>query len=194
MNNKIVRLVVMVFFMCCALISCTQKLPAIKDSINIGETQTVATISTYSYYRVTSTEGIVYEIPTDWKTSQRDGNTFHYSNGDNYLMVSNVSTNYSQDTDMILTDNCASTLLENFKQYDNFFLQTDCSSDIDGAYCRKLVCSYLDKNGKNVTERTTIFTVDGTVYSFDCISMENSANCDEIFRRILGSVIISPKV
>ncbi|MGN1411148.1 MAG: hypothetical protein ACI4WH_01390 [Oscillospiraceae bacterium] len=193
MNDKIVRLVIMVFFMCCALISCTQKLPVIKDSVSIGETQTIATISTYSYYRVTSTEGIVYEIPTDWKTSQRDGNTYHYSNGENYLMVSNVSTEYSQDTDMILTDNCASTLLENFNQYKGFLLQTDCTGDIDGAYCRKLVCSYLDENENTITERTTIFTVNGTVYSFDCISLESSSNCDEIFRRITGSVIISPK-
>lgn len=193
MNRKILKIVVMIFFFASALVSCTQKLPVIKGSINIGESQSNILVNTYTYYRVTSTDGIVYEIPIDWKTSERNGNTYHYSNGENYLMVSNVFTECSQDTDMVLTDNCASTLLENLNQYNSFLLQTDCTGDIDGAYCRKIVCSYLDETQNTIIEQAIIFSVNGIVYSFDCISYNNSYQNDETFRRIIGSVIISPK-
>ena len=191
MNIRFFKIIIICI--CCMIFtSCNNKLISINGNVSIGDTQNTVTIQTYSYYRVTSTQGIEYEIPTDWKTSERNGNTYHYSNGENYLMVSNVSTKFSQDTDMVLTDNCATTLLENLNQYSGFTLQTDCTGDIDGAYCRKIICSYFDDNKNIITEYTTIFTVNGTVYSFDYVSLNSASKNDEFFRRITGSVIISP--
>lgn len=191
MSKKSLKVTVMMFFLIVALASCTQKLPIFKGSADLGESQTTMAVNMYTYYRVTSTDGIVYEIPIGWKTSERDGNTYHYSDGENYLMVSNVSTERSQYTDMVLTDSCATTLLENLSKYDSFLLQTDCVSDVDGAYCRKIVGSYIDDTKETIIERAVIFTIDGMVYSFDCISYGSTYQNDETFRRIIGSIIVS---
>jgi hypothetical protein len=194
LNIKFSRGVIMVMVLAVAVISLVQRLAIQGSFVTLGESQSVMAVDTYTYYRVTSTEGIEYEIPLDWKTSERDGNTYHYSNGSDYLMVSGVTTEVSQtddiDTDMALTDGCVSTLLETLQTREDFTLHTDCSGDVDGAYCRRLEYSYSDDLDQTVTEYATIFAVAGTVYSFDYVPLGNVDPHGEVFRRIVGSIVI----
>lgn len=173
------------------LISCSQNVSL--DSVEETSNQTDITSETLTYCRINLVDGIQYEIPADWQTYDEEDRIYHYFNDENYLMVSSVTTEFSEDTDQVLTDKCTDTLLETLSQYQNFLLETDCNGDIDGAYCRKIVCSYTNEEDKSIIERSVVFSVGGVVYSFDCVSLSNQQKNNEDFRRIIGSVIISPE-
>ncbi len=106
-------------------------------------------------------------------------------------MVSCLNTEFSQENDQTLTDKCADALLDNFKSYTNFLLENNSTSDVDGTYCRKLVCTYMDSNNQNVTEMSVVFSIDGIIYSFDEVALNNVDKSKEDFHRIIGSIIIS---
>ncbi|MCC8068885.1 MAG: hypothetical protein LIO71_03935 [Ruminococcus sp.] len=175
-----------------SLISCSQNV-SLGGSVEETSNEVAVTSETLAYCRIDLIDGIQYEIPADWQTYNDDDRIYHYFNDENYLMVSSLDTEFSEDTDHVLTDKCTDTLLETLKEYSNFLLETDCSGDIDGAYCRKIVCSYINDEGKSIIERSVMFSVGGIVYSFDCVSLSNQQKNYEDFRRIIGSVIIAPE-
>lgn len=191
MNGKNIKYVIMIILLNVALISCSQNVSL--DNVQETSGTTIATSETLTYCRINLVDGIQYEIPADWQTYEEDDGIYHYFNNENYLMVSSVSTEFSEDTDQVLTDKCVDTLLETLNQYPNFLLETDCMGDIDGAYCRKIVCSYTDEKQNSIIERSVVFSVGGIVYSFDCISLSDQQKNNEDFRRIIGSIIISPE-
>lgn len=191
MNVKSFKYIVMVFLFSLALISCSQNVPL--DRVQETSSETVTTTAeVFSYRRMGLLDNVQYEIPVDWQTHQEGTKVYHYLNDENYLMVSSMETEFSEDSDQALTDQCADILLESLNTYDNFLLETDCTGDVDGAYCRKIVCSYSDDTNQNVVERSVTFSVDGVVYSFDCVSFNDQARHNEDFRRIIGSIVVSP--
>ena len=174
------------------LISCSQNVSigSVEESSNSVQEVTSQTLT---YCRINLIDGIQYEIPLDWQTYEETNRVYHYFNDEDYLMVSSVTTEFSKDTDQTLTDKCADALIETFKEYPNFLLETDCISNIDGAYCRKISCSYTNESNQNVVERGIVFSIGGVVYSFDYVSLSNQKKNYEDFRRIIGSIKKKPE-
>lgn len=189
MNVKSLKFLVMIIFFSIALISCSQNVSL--DNIQETSTATAEDFSVTLTYSCMELDNLRYEIPADWKTYSNHDKIYYCSPTDDYLMVSYLTTEFSKESDKNLTDNCSDTLLNNLNGYNNFLLQTDCSGDIDGIYCRKIVYSYTNENQQNVVERTVIFSINGKVYSFDCVSLNDQPKDYEEFRRIIGSIIVS---
>lgn len=189
MNVKSIKYVVMVLLFSLALISCSQNVSL--DNVQETSSENVTTTAElFSYQRISLLDSIRYEIPSDWQTCQEGSVVYHYFNDENYLMVSSVCTEFDEDSDQTLTDQFADTLLGNLKTYDDSILLSDCTSDIDGVYCRKIVCSYSDGTNHNVVERSVTFSVGGVVYSFDYVSYNVQDKNSEDFKRIIGSIVL----
>lgn len=190
MKVKSLKALALVVVFNVALISCSQNV-----SLDTSQESTDASSSeasqTLTYRLVDTLDGIRYEVPSDWQTYYDGDKAYHYHDGDDYLMVGSVTTEFSKDTDRVLTDHCADTLIESLSDRTDFLLETDCSGDVDGAYCRRLVCYYTDEDLNAVVERSVTFSVNGTVYSFDCVSYGDRLEGDEDFRRIVGSIIVT---
>jgi hypothetical protein len=193
MNAKSIKYIVMVVLFSLALISCNQSIPLdrVQETSSENVTTATSTAEVFSYQRISLLDNVKYEIPVDWQTHQDGTKVYHYRNDENYLMVSSVETEFGEDSDQALTDQCADILLESLNTYENFSLETDSTGEVDGAYCRKIVCSYSDDTDHSVIERSVTFSVGGVVYSFDCISFSNMDSYSEDFRRIIGSIVLS---
>ena len=172
---------------------------SIGDCYSIGTSYTtqttneecISTLETTTYCHIDLVDGISYEVPIDWNTTISKEGVYHYYNNDVYLMVSSRSSGMLQDTDQVLTNSCADTLLDTIQRYSDYILISDHFSNIDGVYYKKLVYSYVNQSGENVSESSVIFTINGTVYSFDYISLGDYPLSDTTFNRIISSIIVT---